>query len=75
MQLKKFVAMATFAVGAVMVTTDIGFDFALLQNYIYQTLAYEECQDKYYNEELHMKNYTFFMLCQQKHSNYPNNIP
>ena len=59
--------MATFSVGAVMMTTDIGFDFALLQDYLHQKLALEECQD--WNEE--HKNYTVYMQCQQKHSNYP----
>ena len=65
--------MATFAVGAVMVTTDIGFDFALLQNYIHQKLAFEECNDKYWYEE--RWNWTTYMLCGQKHCNYPQSFP
>ena len=71
MQLNIFFAMATFSVGAVMMTTDIGFDFALLQDYIHQQLALKECQD--WNDE--HKNYTIYMQCQQKHSNYPKNFP
>ena len=47
MQFKAFFTMATFVVGAVFVMSDIGFDIALLQNYVYQGAVHEECKNKH----------------------------
>ena len=47
MQFNQFFTVVIFLVNAVFVTTDIGFDIALLRNYIHQERAWEECFNKY----------------------------
>ena len=63
MKLGHFYTMVTFVVGAVFVTIDVGFDVALLKNYIDQDRADEVCKDKYWN--------VAHIECREEHGNYP----
>ena len=65
--------MATFVIGAIFVTTDIGFDLALLRNYIYQERAWEECWNKH--GPAGNRNHTAVQDCIKKHGNYPELFP
>ena len=77
MQFKHFFTMVTFLVGAVFVTTDIGFDVALFRNYVYQEQVRvdEVCDNKFrVGTSLEEGSYTAYFECVKKHGNYPPEI-
>ena len=62
---------ATFVVGAVFVATDIGFDFALLRNYVHPVLAEEDCRKEYRNIPENRNMNAYFECWKKNPRNYP----